>query len=119
MFRSIGRTRVLLALFLLAPSTAAFAELCLGSCNVRHLGWNNSKDLEAVAAVVEQFDFLAVQELIEPAVPTRCTIRSRSTPVLLGADAPPTPRTQLLRRAQRLYLTHRQGRLPGRCSLLL
>lgn len=58
---------VLDGVFLLALSAAALAELRIGSWNIRHLGWNNGKDFASVARVAEQFDFLAVQELMEPA----------------------------------------------------
>lgn len=65
------RALTLAGLLLLALSTTALAELRIASWNVLHLGWNNGKNIEAMAAVAEQFDFLAVQELMEPAALTR------------------------------------------------
>lgn len=68
---SIRQALTLVGLSLLVLSTTAFAELRIASWNVLHLGWHNSKDFETMAAVAEQFDFLAVQELMEPAALTR------------------------------------------------
>lgn len=40
--------------------------LRIGSWNLLHLGWDNGKNLRAVAAVAAQFDLLAIQELMDP-----------------------------------------------------
>lgn len=45
---------------------AASADAILGSWNIKHLGWNNDKAMEQVAHVAHHFDFLAVQELMDP-----------------------------------------------------
>ena len=64
MRRTITLTTALTGLF---ASTAATAELAIGSWNIQHLGWDNGKDMAAVAAVAARFDLLAVQELMDPA----------------------------------------------------
>ncbi|WP_458527260.1 helix-hairpin-helix domain-containing protein [Onishia taeanensis] len=43
----------------------ASADVLIGSWNIKHLGWNNSKAYDAVAHVANHFDLLAVQELME------------------------------------------------------
>jgi endonuclease/exonuclease/phosphatase family metal-dependent hydrolase len=59
------------ALILLGVTAAATAEVRIASWNIRHLGWNNGKDFDAVALVALQFDIIAIQELMEPAALTR------------------------------------------------
>ncbi|MBK1726722.1 helix-hairpin-helix domain-containing protein [Halorhodospira neutriphila] len=60
-------TTLTTALAGLLASTTATADLAVGSWNIQHLGWDNGKDLAAVAAVASRFDLLAVQELMDPA----------------------------------------------------
>lgn len=54
------------ALFFLCLSFSAFAELRVAAWNIQHFGWGQKKDYEAVAAVVERFDLVAVVELMRP-----------------------------------------------------
>jgi endonuclease/exonuclease/phosphatase family metal-dependent hydrolase len=42
------------------------ADAIIGSWNIKHLGWKNDKSLAEVAHVAQHFDFLAVQELMDP-----------------------------------------------------
>ncbi|TVP57281.1 MAG: endonuclease [Halomonadaceae bacterium] len=42
----------------------AFADVILGSWNIQNLGWNNDKRFDKLAHVVDHFDFLAIQELM-------------------------------------------------------
>lgn len=51
------------AFFLLAPAVAA-ADIVVGSWNIRHLGWGESKRIDQVAHVAQHFDLLAIQELM-------------------------------------------------------
>ncbi|PWG60985.1 endonuclease [Spiribacter halobius] len=44
----------------------AVADLRLASWNIRHLGWDNGKDMQAVASVTAAFDLIAIQELMDP-----------------------------------------------------
>lgn len=41
-------------------------QTTIASWNLLHLGWNNQKDLEAVQTIANNFDFLAIQELMNP-----------------------------------------------------
>lgn len=68
---TIRRGLLPIGFLLLMLSTTALAEVRIASWNVLHLGWNNGKDFEAMAAVAEQFDLIALQELMEPAALTR------------------------------------------------
>ncbi|MES1949765.1 Endonuclease/exonuclease/phosphatase [Salinisphaera sp. S4-8] len=45
----------------------AHAAVRIASWNLKHLGWNNDKDLEAVAQVIQRFDLIALQEVMKPA----------------------------------------------------
>lgn len=56
----------LTALLLLCLSLSAFAELRVAAWNIQHFGWGKKKNLDAVAAVVERFDLVAVVELMRP-----------------------------------------------------
>ena len=47
-----------------AFSPSALADLALASFNIQHLGWDNDKDYEALAVIGRQFDFIAVQEVM-------------------------------------------------------
>jgi len=51
----------------LLASAAANADLAVGCWNIKHLGWDNGKDMAAVAAVASRFDLLTIQELMDPA----------------------------------------------------
>lgn len=53
-----------LALVLL--TTPALAGIRLASWNVRHLGWDNGMNYEAVSKVIGRFDLVAVQEVMDP-----------------------------------------------------
>lgn len=55
-----------LGLLLLCLSFSTFAEVRLASWNIQHFGWGEKKDYEAVAAVVERFDLVAIIELMRP-----------------------------------------------------
>ncbi|WP_085920429.1 helix-hairpin-helix domain-containing protein [Halomonas sp. CSM-2] len=46
--------------------TTALADAIIGSWNIKHMGWNNDKAMAEVAHVAQHFDFLAVQELMDP-----------------------------------------------------
>ncbi|WP_311946573.1 helix-hairpin-helix domain-containing protein [Halomonas piscis] len=48
-------------------ATEASADAIIGSWNIKHLGWNNDKAMTEVAHVAQHVDFLAIQELMEPA----------------------------------------------------
>ncbi|TQE99090.1 MAG: endonuclease/exonuclease/phosphatase [Spiribacter salinus] len=61
-----GARGALLAALLLVAAPAV-ADLRLASWNIRHLGWDNDKDMEAVASVAAGFDLIAIQELMDPA----------------------------------------------------
>lgn len=66
--RCYGRLIILFAigLFCAGATTAATATVRIASWNTLHSGWQNEKHFEAVAAVMAQFDLIAVQELMEP-----------------------------------------------------
>lgn len=57
---------VLTAILLEGVLTPAIAAVRIASWNLKHLGWNNDKDLEAVAAVIQRFDLVALQEIMKP-----------------------------------------------------
>lgn len=54
------------AVLLLVFSSAALGTTRIGSFNLLHYGWNNHKNVPAVAAVAAQFDLIAIQELMKP-----------------------------------------------------
>ena len=56
---------VLIVATTLVPA-AVQADAIIGSWNIKHLGWNNDKKVAEVAHVANAFDFLAIQELMEP-----------------------------------------------------
>lgn len=56
----------LAAAFAMLP-TAALADTIIGSWNIKHLGWDNDKAMAEVAHVAQHVDFLAIQELMDPA----------------------------------------------------
>lgn len=55
-----------IAVFLLCFSFSALAEIRIAGWNIQHFGWGSKKDYDAVAAVVERFDLVAVIELMRP-----------------------------------------------------
>lgn len=63
---SLKRTPLLLGLLLLCVSLQANAGLRVGSWNLKHLGWNNHKNLPAVAQVMARFDLIGLQEVMYP-----------------------------------------------------
>jgi len=58
------KLRFFLGSLLLLPALAQ-AEILIGSWNIKHLGWNNDKSFAHVAQVVNNFDLLAIQELMD------------------------------------------------------
>ncbi|GAB2723185.1 helix-hairpin-helix domain-containing protein [Halomonas garicola] len=58
-------TALVAALALVPP--VALADTIIGSWNIKHLGWNNDKAMAEVAHVAQHADFLAIQELMDPA----------------------------------------------------
>lgn len=56
----------LVAAIALLPAIAS-ADAIIGSWNLKHLGWNNDKAMAEVAHVAQHVDFLAIQELMDPA----------------------------------------------------
>jgi endonuclease/exonuclease/phosphatase family metal-dependent hydrolase len=57
---------ILAGVLLLGSQSPAIAAARIASWNLKHLGWNNDKDLEAVASVIERFDLVALQEVMKP-----------------------------------------------------
>ena len=43
----------------------AHADISIASFNIKHLGWNNGKDLNALNKIISQFDLVAIQELMD------------------------------------------------------
>jgi len=58
------RALAIAAFVLLSIPSLSIAELRIASWNIQHLGWNNEKSYEAVARIASQFDFIAIQELM-------------------------------------------------------
>lgn len=56
--------RVLAGLMLALAPAVATAEMIVGSWNVRQLGWDNGKDIEKLAHIMQSMDLIAVQELM-------------------------------------------------------
>lgn len=46
------------------PADQVLADTLVASWNLKHLGWNNGKDLSAVADVASRFDLIALQEVM-------------------------------------------------------
>lgn len=62
---TLQATLLLICVALVAmPATASVR---IASWNLKHLGWHNGKDLNAVASVIERFDLVAIQEVMKPA----------------------------------------------------
>lgn len=57
--------KLLMAIALLAMTLPSVAAMRLASFNVEHLGWNNDKDISAVARIIGQFDLVAIQEVMK------------------------------------------------------
>ncbi|QIE47755.1 hypothetical protein G5B38_19225 (plasmid) [Pseudohalocynthiibacter aestuariivivens] len=58
----------LIGLACLAP-LPALSDAVIANWDIEHLGWNNGKDLAAVAEVASRFDLLAVQEVMSEEIP--------------------------------------------------
>lgn len=46
---------------------SVLADTVIGSWNTQHLGWDNGKSMAEVAHIAQHMDFLAIQELMDPA----------------------------------------------------
>lgn len=57
--------KILLTLTLLLLPAAAFADISVASFNVKHWGWNNGKNPDALADIFSRFDLIAVQEVMD------------------------------------------------------
>ncbi|MFW2132538.1 endonuclease/exonuclease/phosphatase family protein [Ectothiorhodospira haloalkaliphila] len=55
---------LLILFFWVAAPGFVLAEVRIASWNIQHLGWQNDKSYQAVARVASQYDFLAIQELM-------------------------------------------------------
>src|SRR5699024_4974507 len=66
--RPVRAFRVLLIASLVALMLAgpAVASVRIASWNLKHAGWDNGKNLQVVAAVIDRFDLVAIQELMYP-----------------------------------------------------
>ncbi|MBW3243489.1 endonuclease/exonuclease/phosphatase family protein [Epibacterium sp. DP7N7-1] len=60
---SLPLVAALTAVFAL-PAVPASADTLVASWNVKHLGWNNDKDISSVASVASAFDLIALQEVM-------------------------------------------------------
>ncbi|TVU87323.1 endonuclease/exonuclease/phosphatase family protein [Vreelandella titanicae] len=61
----ILRTSRLLTVLMLALAPAmATADMIVGSWNLRQLGWDNGKDIEKLAHIMQSMDLIAIQELM-------------------------------------------------------
>lgn len=58
--------RLTLGAGLLLLALAANAGLKVASWNMKHLGWNNQKNIPAVAQVLSRFDLIGLQEVMHP-----------------------------------------------------
>lgn len=59
-------SRTVIGTFLWFIALSAQAGLVIGSWNMKHLGWNNHKNLPAVAQVMSRFDLVGLQEVMYP-----------------------------------------------------
>lgn len=57
--------RTLLFCYLILASSLAFSDVRVASWNIKHLGWNNDKAEDVVAAIASGFDLIAIQELMD------------------------------------------------------
>lgn len=60
--------RISLAVMLILSSSFAGAAVRLASFNIQHLGYNNGKDIAALAQIVSRFDLVGVQEVMNKEV---------------------------------------------------
>ena len=74
------RSRVKVSFFcvLVFLAGTAQASIEVASWNVKHLGWNNGKNEEAVATVLRRFDLIALQEVMKPQAVKRLERRLES-----------------------------------------
>lgn len=61
----MGKRPFFIALLAMFPMIAK-SDIIIGSWNIKHLGWNNDKSMSEVAHIAKHFDFLALQELMNP-----------------------------------------------------
>ena len=57
--------RILITFLLILWSPFGFSDVSIASFNIKHYGWNNGKNVNAVAYIVSQFDLVAIQELMD------------------------------------------------------
>lgn len=67
-------TVIIFTLTTFLPSVA-FSDIRVASFNIQGWGWNNGKSNEKVAAIIERFDIIAVQEVMDPHEPARMVQR--------------------------------------------
>jgi hypothetical protein len=65
-------------LLLVLLSATAHASLRVASWNVQHLGWGSKKNLDAVASVINRFDLVAIEEVMDPAAVEKLAARLSS-----------------------------------------
>lgn len=63
--------KILITILFFVWSSMAFSDISIASFNIKHYGWNNGKDVNAVAHIVSQFDIVAIQELMDEEELTR------------------------------------------------
>ncbi len=57
--------RLILLFFTLFFVQVSAADVSVASFNIKHYGWNNGKDVNAVASIISEFDLVAIQELMD------------------------------------------------------
>lgn len=57
--------KYILSFLLIVFTQCAIADVSIASFNIKHYGWNNGKDVNAVASIVSEFDLVAIQELMD------------------------------------------------------
>lgn len=60
----IARLLCILTLLCLTHMAAASGDIRIASWNTKHLGWDNGKNMAAVAEIVSRFDLVALQEVM-------------------------------------------------------
>lgn len=63
-----------LTMFVMLPAVAV-ADIRIASFNVRNYGWNNGKDYAQLATILNRFDLIAIQEVMDPEQPQRMAKR--------------------------------------------
>lgn len=58
------KRQILTFILLCCLAPAAFSDILVASWNIKHLGYQNDKDINKVAHVIQHFDFVAIQELM-------------------------------------------------------